>query len=336
VVAEALAGLELLAGASPAQVDAIAGLVAPMTASAGTALINQGEVDRTFVLVLDGTVAVSRATRHGEVAVGAGGPGSIFGELSTITGEPRRATVTAVSDVTAIRGGIDAFDALVAVPGVLDWMVDLATQRLAEIARPVPVALSDGTDLAIRPLVARDREAFASALTRQPAEWRHQRFFTAVRPSPALVDYLVHLDYVGHFAWVVGRPDPIEGVGTARMIRSRDVDTEAELAFEVEDAWRGRGIGTVLLGALGAAASHLGIDTFRAEVLYENRAMRGVMKKAGAHWSHLETGVMETSFAASDAAALLSDATVAALGDVVDQVVQVAGLALWKGATSEG
>jgi CRP-like cAMP-binding protein len=328
-----LADLGLLASASPAQLDAIARRVTPVHAPAGTTLITQGDAGRTFLLLLDGTVSVTRATHHGPVVVGAGGPGSIFGELSTITGDPRRATVTAVTDVDAVQGGIDAFDAMLAVPGLLAWMVDLATQRLAEIAHPVPVTLRDGTHLAIRPLLARDREEFAAALTRQPAEWRHSRFFSAVKPSPALVDYLVHLDYVGHFAWVVGRPDPIEGVGTARLIRSHDVETEAELAFEVEDAWRGRGVGTVLLGALGAAAARLGIETFRAEVLYENRSMRGVMNKAGAHWTHLETGVMGTAFRAAAAAELLPPATVAALGAVVDQVIEVAGLALWRGAS---
>jgi RimJ/RimL family protein N-acetyltransferase len=327
----ALADLELLAGASPAQVDVLATLVAPVHVPAGASLIEQGEVDRTFVLLLDGTVAVTRGTHQGPVVVGDGGAGSIFGELSTITGEPRRATVTAITEVDAVRGGIDAFDALLAIPGVFDWMVDLATQRLAEIAHPVPVTLRDGTPLVIRPLVARDREAFAAALDRQPAEWRHSRFFSAVKPSPALIEYLVHLDYVGHFAWAVGRPDPIEGVGTARLIRLRDAEHEAELAFEVEDAWRGHGVGTVLLGALGAAAARLGIDTFRAEVLYENRAMRKVMNKAGARWTHAETGVMETAFPATAAATLLPAETVAALGAVVDQVIEVAGLALWRG-----
>ena len=102
----------------------------------------------------------------------------------------------------------------------------------------------------------------------------------------------------------------------------------------MEDSWQGRGVATVLLGALAAAAPRVGIETFRAEVLYENRAMRQVMNKAGAQWTHLETGVMETSFPASAATKLLPPDTIAALGAVTEQIVEVAGLALWRGATT--
>ncbi len=184
----------------------------------------------------------------------------------------------------------------------------------------------------IRPLLARDREEFAAALARQPEEWRHRRFFSAVKPSPALVDYLVHLDYVGHFAWSVGQPPPVGGIGTARFIRSHEDATLAEVAFEVEDAWHGRGVGTVLLGALGAAASRVGIETFRAEVLYENRAMRAVLNKAGAQWHHADTGVMETDIAAADTRPLLPADRWSALAAVTDEIVEVAGLALWRTA----
>ena len=186
----------------------------------------------------------------------------------------------------------------------------------------------------IRPLLARDREEFAAALARQPEEWRHRRFFSAVKPSPALVDYLVHLDYMGHFAWSVGQPHPVGGIGTARFIRSNDDPTVAEVAFEVEDSWHGRGVGTLLLGALGAAASRVGITQFRAEVLYENRAMRAVLNKAGARWQHAETGVMETVFEVAATHPLLADRQWAALGAVTDEVVEVAGLALWRAASA--
>ena len=84
---------------------------------------------------------------------------------------------------------------------------------------------------------------------------------------------------------------------------------------------------------VGAAASHIGIDTFRAEVLYENRAMRAVMNKAGAHWEHAETGVMQTAFPVDATRSLVSADEWDALGAVTDEIVEVAGLALWKEAT---
>lgn len=332
-----LAGLDLLAGATPDQVADIAQGLAPADYASGDVLITEGEIGRTFVIVLEGAVAVSRASqsRPGvRVELGSGGPGAIFGELATVTGEPRRASVTATTDVTAVRGDVAAFDALIAIPGVMDRLVDLATQRLAEIARPVGARLRDGTEVWLRPLLARDRDQFSAAIARQTDEWRHRRFFTAVKPSPALIDYLTNLDYLGHFAWAVGAPHPVDGIGTARFIRSHDDPSSAELGFEVADEWHGRGIATLLLGALGAAATRIGITTFRAEVLYENRAMRAVMNKAGAQWAHAETGVMETTFAVDATRALVPDDQWGALGAVTDQIVEVAGLALWKGATA--
>jgi RimJ/RimL family protein N-acetyltransferase len=334
VDADELEGLALLGGATRPQLDDLASRLERVEFVAGEVLFAEGDSGQTFVILLDGAVAVSRATRSGSGSLGVGATGAIFGELSTITGEPRRATVTATSDVVAATGGVDAFDRLIAVPGVLDRLVDVATQRLAEIARPVHAALPDGTNVWIRPLLARDREEFAAALARQPEEWRHRRFFSAVKPSPALIDYLVHLDYLGHFAWSVGQPPPVGGIGTARFIRSHDDPTLAEVAFEVEDSWHGRGVGTLLLGALGAAAARVGITRFRAEVLYENRAMRAVLNKAGARWQHAETGVMETTFDVAATQPLLADEQWSALGAVTDEVVEVAGLALWRAAST--
>ena len=89
----------------------------------------------------------------------------------------------------------------------------------------------------------------------------------------------------------------------------------------------------MLLGALGAAATEIGVETFRAEVLYENRAMRGVLNKAGAHWVHAETGVMETTVPVAATRPLLPADQWDALGAVTDEIVEVAGLALWRGAT---
>ena len=155
MVTAELQGLALLEGATREQLDALAALVDRVEYSAGEVLFAEGDTGQTFVILVDGTVAVSRATRSGSGSLGVGATGAIFGELSTITGEPRRATVTATSDVVAVSGGVDAFDALIAIPGVLDRLVDLATQRLAEIARPVHVDLPDGTTVWIRPLLAR-------------------------------------------------------------------------------------------------------------------------------------------------------------------------------------
>ncbi len=69
-------------------------------------------------------------------------------------------------------------------------------------------------------------------------------------------------------------------VAVASWARLRDPAT-AEVAFAVEDALQGKGVGTRLLEQLAATAGSVGIASFVAEVLAENRAMLGVFADAG-------------------------------------------------------
>jgi acetyl coenzyme A synthetase (ADP forming)-like protein len=69
-------------------------------------------------------------------------------------------------------------------------------------------------------------------------------------------------------------------VAIASWARLREPAT-AEVAFAVEDALQGRGVGTRLLEQLAASAAAVGVESFVAEVLAENRAMLGVFADAG-------------------------------------------------------
>jgi RimJ/RimL family protein N-acetyltransferase len=100
------------------------------------------------------------------------------------------------------------------------------------------------------------------------------------------------------------------------------------VAFAVVDDLQGRGIGTLLLGALATAAAAARIERFRAEVLADNRPMRAVLEKAGAEWSSVEPGVVQTEFDVAAARDLLDAATVARLETAVREIVTAAGLAL--------
>ncbi len=71
----------------------------------------------------------------------------------------------------------------------------------------------------------------------------------------------------------------------------------AEVAFLVEDAHQGRGLGSVLLEHLAAAASERGIRRFDADVLSENRQMIGVFLDAGYSVSRAwDSGAVRLSF----------------------------------------
>jgi GNAT superfamily N-acetyltransferase len=70
-------------------------------------------------------------------------------------------------------------------------------------------------------------------------------------------------------------------VGVATFERLDDEPTHAEVAFLVDDAHRGRGVGTLLLGQLAALASTYGIVRFVAETLSVNAPMLHVFRDAG-------------------------------------------------------
>jgi len=108
----------------------------------------------------------------------------------------------------------------------------------------------------------------------------YRRFFTShPKLSPAEVDRFTCVDGHDRMALVATLNGQI--VGIARYDRFRAAPAEAEVAFVVQDAHQGRGLGTLLLEHLAGYARTQGVDTFRAETLWENRPMQEVFRRAG-------------------------------------------------------
>ena len=86
-----------------------------------------------------------------------------------------------------------------------------------------------------------------------------------------------------------------EIIGIARYDR---IDaTTAEVAFNISDAYQGRGVGSVLLEHLAAIAQEEGVRRFVADVLPQNRKMISVFTEAGYEVSHhYDDGVIAVSF----------------------------------------
>jgi CRP/FNR family transcriptional regulator, cyclic AMP receptor protein len=69
----------------------------------GSALIYQGERDKQLMVLLEGRVKVTRASRDGpEILLSIRGPGEILGELPWLDGEPRLTSVIALEPAQAL------------------------------------------------------------------------------------------------------------------------------------------------------------------------------------------------------------------------------------------
>ena len=160
--------------------------------------------------------------------------------------------------------------------------------------RTTTVVLRDGTRIRLRPIVPDDKEGLLGAFDRLSPESRYRRFFGGVkRLTPELLRVLTEIDYVDHFAWVAQAHDEPghPGVGAARYVRLRDEAAVADAAVAVVDDYHGRGLGTILLEALAAAALENGIMRFRAYTLVDNHTMIDILKAAGARFTIDSPGV---------------------------------------------
>src|SRR3954447_5044055 len=156
------------------------------------------------------------------------------------------------------------------------------------------VVLADGGTAHLRPITPADRDALQRFRMAQSPESPYLRFFA---PYPRLTDADLHrftnVDHVDRVALVATVGDDIIAVG--RYDRT-DVRT-AYVSFNVSDAHQGRGLGSVLLERLSAAAREHGVHRFVAEVLPQNRRMLGVFRDAGYEVRHaFEDGVVSLSF----------------------------------------
>ena len=154
------------------------------------------------------------------------------------------------------------------------------------------VLLADGGTMHVRPIRAEDGPLVAAFHARQSAESIYFRYFS---PRPNLSErdlkHLTVVDYVDRMAFIGLIGD--EMVGIARYDRY-PTSSNAEVAFFTDDAHHGRGVATVLLEYLAAAAREAGLTRFVAQVLPQNRRMLSVFKQAGfAVQSRFEDGIIE-------------------------------------------
>jgi acyl-CoA synthetase (NDP forming)/RimJ/RimL family protein N-acetyltransferase len=158
------------------------------------------------------------------------------------------------------------------------------------------VVLHDGTTTRVRPIRASDAEALQAFHVAQSERSTYLRFFHQLdRLPPRDLEHLVAVDHRDRVALVAVEGPEERIIGVARFDRIEG-DT-AEVAFNVADAHQGRGLGSVLLEHLAAAARERGVRRFVAEVLPANGRMLAVFRDAGYEVrQRTQEGVVEVSF----------------------------------------
>jgi GNAT superfamily N-acetyltransferase len=136
------------------------------------------------------------------------------------------------------------------------------------------VVLSDGGTVHLRPIWPGDADRLVALHARLSPESIRYRYFA---PHPTLtpreVERFTNVDYDDRVALVATLGDDLVAVGRYDRIPGSD---RAEVAFVVDDAHQGRGLGSVLLEHLAAIAAERGIRRFEAEVLADNLRMARV------------------------------------------------------------
>ncbi|HZW44001.1 MAG TPA: GNAT family N-acetyltransferase [Dermatophilaceae bacterium] len=156
------------------------------------------------------------------------------------------------------------------------------------------VVLRDGSVAHVRPIVPDDGDGLRRFHAGQSAESIYLRFFAPLKTlSDKDVARFTQVDYDSRVALVATVRGEI--IGVARYDRL-DAKT-AEVAFNISDAFQGKGVGSVLLEHLAAIAQERGVAKFVADVLPQNRKMIQVFNDAGYEVNHhFDNGVIAVAF----------------------------------------
>ncbi|MFM2399956.1 MAG: hypothetical protein RL341_2113 [Pseudomonadota bacterium] len=132
----------------------------------------------------------------------------------------------------------------------------------------------------VQPCDAQALDALIESLSNAERRWR---FHGAVNGlSAQTLKRLTCVDSAQHVAYVVHAHDERGAILIADGRFALDDDSgRAEMALMVSPAWRGRGIGRLVLSALMRAASQAGVRVLHGTVLLENVAMQRLLSCSG-------------------------------------------------------
>ncbi|MFY9549578.1 MAG: GNAT family N-acetyltransferase [Thermoanaerobaculia bacterium] len=141
------------------------------------------------------------------------------------------------------------------------------------------VVLRSGSTLRLRPIRPDDAAALLAFYGRLSPDSLYFRFFSPRHVDASAAERFCSIDYDNQFALVGEAGGRI--VAIAQYFRIPQHPVRAEVAFAVEDALQGQGVGTRLLDRLAEIARSHGISAFEADVLAHNRRMIDVFRNCG-------------------------------------------------------
>jgi len=167
----------------------------------------------------------------------------------------------------------------------------MSSQALQADAPGWDVLLADGSTARVRPVTPSDKDEIAALHARLSPETVRLRYFGAhPRLSEVELASLVEPENPDHLSLVAERAGMLIGVSQYDRIPGSDV---AEVAFVIDDAHQGLGIGTLLLEYLASEGRRTGFKRFAADTLLENHQMVEVFRDAGfTQRSRVDAGVV--------------------------------------------
>ena len=137
--------------------------------------------------------------------------------------------------------------------------------------------------VSLRPITPDDAELLQAYVRGLSTESRYKRFFGALQElPPAELEHVTRLDRKYDVALLaevnIGGVSITVGEARHAFVPDR---RECEFALSVADAWRHRGIGTLLLAEMERRARSLGARRLTAESLRSNEEMKALAHKNG-------------------------------------------------------
>lgn len=141
------------------------------------------------------------------------------------------------------------------------------------------IALPDHRRLRVRPLRCGEDAAVLQLYRRLSPRTRYLRFFSEMPVLPDVVmRLLTGVDYQRSLA-LLAEVDTAEGVEVVALGSFAAVDDRrVEVGLVVSDAWQRQGIGLALAARVMRAARARGFDRFVAHTLWDNRAIRRILR----------------------------------------------------------